>query len=266
MKIFDCFPFLNELELLELRFAELNDTVDYFVLVEANKTHTGKPKEWVFGPNKDRYKQYLDKIIYVQVEDLPDYSREDIWKAENFQRNAIMRGLEGIAEKGDKILVSDADEIPNTDTIKENLSDPHWLVFQQTLFYYYVNCKLNQTWRGTVMATYGTFEFPQQLRNYVKKYRHEIANGGWHYSYLGDIERIKYKVSNIAESHIVINRLGDDTDIARKIASGVDLYERGGWRMQMSLIDISKNKPKHLDTFLEKYPLFLAPLPSKPYD
>ena len=53
MKIFDCFKFFNELELLELRFMELYDTVDYFVLVEANKTHTGKPKNYVFEDNKE---------------------------------------------------------------------------------------------------------------------------------------------------------------------------------------------------------------------
>ena len=31
MKVFDCFPFLNEYEILELRLMELNDIVDYFV-------------------------------------------------------------------------------------------------------------------------------------------------------------------------------------------------------------------------------------------
>ena len=71
MKIFDCFCFLNELELLELRLMELYDTVDYFVISEANKTHAGNPKEFIFEKNKKRYKKYLDKIIYVKVTDLP---------------------------------------------------------------------------------------------------------------------------------------------------------------------------------------------------
>ena len=31
-KVFDCFTFFNELELLELRLNELNPVVDYFVL------------------------------------------------------------------------------------------------------------------------------------------------------------------------------------------------------------------------------------------
>ena len=112
-KIFDCFKLLNELEILELRLMELYDVVDYFVIVESNKTHTGKEKEFNFENNKDNFKDYIDKIIYVKVEDLPNYSVNNIWEAENFQRNCIMRGLDGVANLGDKIIISDLDEIPN---------------------------------------------------------------------------------------------------------------------------------------------------------
>ena len=118
MKIFDCFKFFNELELLELRFMELYDTVDYFVLVEANKTHTGKPKNYIFEENKEKFTQYLDKVIHIKIDDMPSYSEQDIWTAENFQRNCIMRGLVDYAKNGDKIIISDIDEIPNTDIIK----------------------------------------------------------------------------------------------------------------------------------------------------
>ena len=36
--IFDCFTFFNENDLLELRLNYLNDVVDKFIIVEANKT------------------------------------------------------------------------------------------------------------------------------------------------------------------------------------------------------------------------------------
>ena len=48
MKIYDCFTFFNELELLDLRLKELYNYVDYFVLVEATLTHTGKTKDLIF--------------------------------------------------------------------------------------------------------------------------------------------------------------------------------------------------------------------------
>ncbi len=41
MKIYDCFTFYNEFELLELRLKLLAPYVDYFVLSEANVTLRG---------------------------------------------------------------------------------------------------------------------------------------------------------------------------------------------------------------------------------
>ena len=46
--IVDAFTFFNEKELVELRVKYLNKIVDYFVVVEADVTHTGKSKEWNF--------------------------------------------------------------------------------------------------------------------------------------------------------------------------------------------------------------------------
>ena len=43
-KIYDCFNFFNELDILELRLNILYDYVDYFVIVESSVTHSGQPK------------------------------------------------------------------------------------------------------------------------------------------------------------------------------------------------------------------------------
>jgi len=40
--IIDAFTFFNEKELVELRIKYLNDLIDYFVIIEADVTHTGK--------------------------------------------------------------------------------------------------------------------------------------------------------------------------------------------------------------------------------
>jgi len=259
MMIFDCFKFFNEFELIELRFMTLDSLVNYFVLVEANKTHTGKPKEFLFEKKKYKYAKYLDKIIYVKVEDLPDYSIDDIWLAENFQRNCIMRGLEGVAKKGDKIIISDADEIPNSETIRGclNLTNPVAMI--QKLFYYYVNCLQNQPWWGSALGTYGEFKVPQELRNMARGGSNLISNGGWHYSFMGGPEKIKIKVENIAESHLIINDVGSLNDIERKINTQQDLWGRGGYDVQKRIVDINKEgmAPKEIFKFLEKYPNFL---------
>ena len=68
MKIYDCFSYWDEDLLLDLRFNILNDYVDYFVIVEGNKT-------WQNNPKKLRFKKIsvnIKKIIYIPVEDMPD--------------------------------------------------------------------------------------------------------------------------------------------------------------------------------------------------
>ncbi len=50
-KIYDCFTFYNEFDILELRLQEHWDHVDKFVIAEANTTHQGTLKN-----------SYLNKI------------------------------------------------------------------------------------------------------------------------------------------------------------------------------------------------------------
>ena len=258
MKVFDCFKFFNEIELLDLRLMVLNEYVDFFVLVEANKTHTGKKKEFIFEKNKDQFSDYMNKIIYVKVEDLPDYSIDNIWIAENFQRNCITRGL-GKAKKGDKIIVSDIDELPNPDAIMQNLDVQYPITMIQKLFYYHVNCLQNQPWCGSIIATHGDYESPQQLRNLARSEPRAIQkNGGWHYSFMGGPQKIKIKVDNIAESHLIVNKVGNVDDIERKIKVQADLWNRGEGVFQKHIVDITVDgmAPKCINEFIEKYPEF----------
>ena len=94
--IIDCFPFFNELDLLEIRLNVLNDVVDKFVLVEASKTQSLIDKPFYFEENKDRYSKFLDKIIHVKI---TDYPKKDGWAMENYQRNCIVKGLQQLELK-----------------------------------------------------------------------------------------------------------------------------------------------------------------------
>lgn len=123
MKIYDCFMFFNELDMLEIRLNILNDKVDYFVIAEATTTHSGEKKELFFEKNKSRFSKFLDKIIYIIVDDMPKIINGDRWPSDTFQRNSVMRGLRK-CEDNDIIMISDLDEIPNLenfDSIKKQL-------------------------------------------------------------------------------------------------------------------------------------------------
>ena len=85
--IYDCFSYWDEDLLLDLRLNILDKFVDYFVIVEGNKTWQNNQK-LRFDLNK--FKNFKNKIIYVPVTDLPD--GDDPYLRENYQRN-LFKGL-----------------------------------------------------------------------------------------------------------------------------------------------------------------------------
>ena len=106
--IYDCFSYWDEDLLLDLRLNILDKFVDYFVIVEGNKTWQNNPKKLRFDLNK--FKKFKDKIIYIPVTDLPD--GDDPYLRENYQRNSILKGLND-SKPDDTIIISDLDEIPD---------------------------------------------------------------------------------------------------------------------------------------------------------
>ena len=87
--IYDCFSYWDEDLLLDLRLNILDEYVDFFVVVEGNKTWQNNSKKLIFDINK--FKNFKEKIIYIPVTDLPDGI--DPYLRENHQRNCIVRGL-----------------------------------------------------------------------------------------------------------------------------------------------------------------------------
>lgn len=212
IQVFDCFKFFTEKELLHLRFMEYYDIVDYFVIVEATTTQTSLPHTPIFESLKPKFEKYLDKVIHIVVDDMPTYSKENIWIAENFQRNCIERGLKGIAKKGDAIFVSDCDEFWNRDKINECVGKDYPVVFVHELYHFWMNAKRSYKWRGTCYAPYGLMT-PQEMRDYSKNVFNEslvkrgfisgeaylIMNGGWHFSALGNAQNMQIRTNSLCE-------------------------------------------------------------------
>jgi beta-1,4-mannosyl-glycoprotein beta-1,4-N-acetylglucosaminyltransferase len=194
-KIYDCFMLFNELDLLELRLRELYDYVDYFVIVEATAKHNGEPKPLNFRDNLKRFKPFLDKIIYVPVENpklgplarfysfLEKKTKLNLfvmggilfkfgrWRLDSSQRNQIKRGLLGCNDD-DLILVSDLDEIPNRKVLPRIFSmckKNSYVWLEQEGFLYYLNGKTGERWLGTKAITFGNLKLyfhgnPQEVR------------------------------------------------------------------------------------------------------
>lgn len=117
MKIYDCFTFYNEFDILEIRLQTYYNYVDYFVISECNKLFTGGIKKYNFIDQFERFKKYADKIIYIKAEAnntqnvlkiAKDKTLEN-WGIEYFQRNELKKGLNN-CNPDDIIILSDLDE------------------------------------------------------------------------------------------------------------------------------------------------------------
>lgn len=203
-KVYDCFMFFNELDVLKIRFEELYDVVDYFVLVESHDTHQGKAKPLYFTENKEAFEAYSDKIIHVIVEPHPEL---DMWGRENFQRRCIERGLKD-ADPFDLVIVSDCDEIPRAEVIKKLKTDS-WhakktVSLQMNFYAYYLNRGYTSKWRASAVTTaaFAKKINPNNLRYYSwRKWNENIEvlqNAGWHFHSMGGLERFTKKIDAYA--------------------------------------------------------------------
>ena len=251
MKVIDCFIFYNELTILDFRLKELNDVVDYFVLVESTVTHRGNPKPLIYNDNKERYSEYTDKIIHVIVDDMP--TGNDNWKRENFQRECVRRGISRLnLEDTDIITVCDCDEIPDADTLKTlketGINKPLSLV--QDLYYYSPIHQLDYIlWNKAKVLDLKSFNQIKDLSNQLRLGEYpNIKKGGWHFSYFGDMTFIKNKLREFAHSEH--SGISEET-IQRGLRGEADLFP--GQRTRGKYIPIEKNPylPKNIGLLLK---------------
>lgn len=297
MKVYDCFTFFNEFELLELRLDSLWDLVDYFVIVEANKTHTNKPKPFNFLERKMEFKRYFPKIRYVMDDSIVPYKGVGDWSIENNQRNNIIQGL-GDAEPDDLIFISDVDEIPNPHTIKTLLESqfdesknvdllilyypeeysPRTLITCQSLIrtinflnyspivcwqdyhcFYLNSVNRQHAWEGTVIGKFKHMKSPQDFRN-ARKILPRLPNGGWHFSYMGGMKRIMEKMVATVECAQMTNRnkqCGDEVFIKKAMETGV-YFMNNTFSQNLLPCNVDEIDLPTLKDFLKKYPYFVS--------
>lgn len=228
-RIFDCCTFFNEAEILEVRLAELYDVVERFVVVEATHTHSGEPKALSFGDHRERFRPYMDKIRYVVVDELVGTFS---WQREAYQRDAILRGLDGCRDD-DMVIVSDVDEILRREVVERlRGGGPAFdTVFttELDLFFYRLNYRFARDWRAAGAAP---FRFIRQTGPNAVRYLakqnigHLIRDAGWHFSWMGDVTRFAAKLNAYAhQEHAQSFGEGGMADVASFLDGGGTLPE-----------------------------------------
>lgn len=204
-RLIDCFPFNNEHELLLARLELLYPHVDRFVLVEAPCTFTGASKPLHFAENRDRYAAYLDKIVHVVVE--PHAVMSEPWARDFFQRDSLIRGLNGYAAPDDLIVVADLDEFWDPAVLRQfsgefaalrmRLSQGkinHRPVFGKRVAY---DAGAICRFRVLEKVSPSLLRF-ETVRDWSKAKGEWIDDAGWHLTSVGDFDFVKGKLDSYA--------------------------------------------------------------------
>src|SRR5262245_9802384 len=104
-RIYDCFLYNDERELLSIRVQLLAHIVYKFVIVWSSETFTGLKKREAFPLDLLKSPELEGRIELIELETLIGNSA---WEKEAFSRNALMRGIVD-ANSSDLIMVSDLD-------------------------------------------------------------------------------------------------------------------------------------------------------------
>lgn len=248
MKIFDCFPYFNEKEILELRIKTLYDHVDGFIIAEADRTHSGKFKPYTCADTLKSLNIPLDKIsiLHVGLKDFDNIKQEWIdlivgnrikngqsvddqesvlreikiaanWARERNQRNILARTFQDNAA----YIVSDCDEIINPQfipAIVEKIKQDPKVLLRLNFVYLHArpNLRLHDS-SGEAWTFYDPFVCTKYhtTKYELSQIREQHSTGvnviddpiiyindemGWHFSWMGAPDRLKYKMQSFAHS------------------------------------------------------------------
>lgn len=251
-KVVSCFPFFNELDLLEIHLETLDAVVDLFVITEAKQSHAGLPKPLYLTENINRFEKFRKKLV-VQVVDIPQSVA--LFEADWYQRECAKNVLTEIMHPDDILVYGDVDEIPRPSAIlraiaaldANNQLDVAHLA--QDLFYYYINSReesgrllsfigeykgiKEKKWLGTTVNRWSSAQHSKltDLRRPERKERGiRIEYGGWHFSWVGGSEeapatdRVALKLENTAHQEFKTRR--NQRKLTRRVLSGKDIVHR----------------------------------------
>lgn len=217
----------NELDMLDLSLSTLYDAVDEFVVVEADKTHSGRYKPFQVSNNLSRFDAYNDKLTVVAVsldEDHHDWTREREHRAD------IATGLNyAYVNTGDWIVVGDLDEIPDPavlNALRELPDDVLAVKFEAQMFYYSLQYRVREGW---ALGAHRYFEGidPNAIRACSITEPVTFVDAAVHLSYFMTPAGVVDKLNSFMHDKDVARDVPRDAEwIADKMRHGQDLYGR----------------------------------------
>lgn len=286
--IVDTFPFNKDFNALEIRYEELKDVVDLFVVSESAFTHSGMKKELHLRNATDVQNKMGSQLIVLSHDKRP-FTKNPRTR-EMLQRRVIGNFLKGMnLHKSDLVIHSDCDEIPRASIIREIARSKVEVDALLELDNYanYLNAR-DGTWKRGRVQSWGKFRGIQEMRadiyiqNAASFRRHNLPimrltdfwsprkfpfnkfpeviqnnplqlfqNAGWHFNNLIDESEIIEKIES--SCHIEWNTPEVKSQALNNYHNASDIYTGA----KHEVVNIDKSYPLHVLQNIERWKPFI---------
>ena len=272
-KIIDCFLFYNELDMLEFRLTELNEHVDYFIILDSDFDFAGNKKDSMFESNKNRFDSWKEKIIRIDCPELtielfnqintekyPQYKNlsTDIINKDIIIFYMMIKLIETLPQLEldfeDIIMFSDIDEIPDFTTL-DLIGDYllfNSIILRQKRFFWttkYIDKDLSF---GTSCHQYTkisrnplVLDHFYKLKSNKKFSNNSFLDSGWHFSHFEDLGNLHKKLE------LINNREYSLKDLKLKM-NNLTPIKHPDLRDEYSLMNYEGNLPKNIHLLPEQ--------------
>ncbi|XP_048870186.1 beta-1,4-mannosyl-glycoprotein 4-beta-N-acetylglucosaminyltransferase [Brienomyrus brachyistius] len=263
----------HEFDLLHVRFHELAQAVDLFLVCESNFTAYGerRPLRFLNLLQNGTYDLVRHKILYVFLDHFPEGGRQDGWIADDYLRTFLTRNgisrIDGL-RPDDVFIINDADEIPAQEGILflklfDGWTEPFAIHMRKSLYgFFWKQLGSLEVVSGCTVGMLGTVYdndgIKLRRREYYtmpgfRKYENDTGHilvqwsigspfhfAGWHCSWCFTPEGIRLKL--ISAQNGDFPRWGDYED-KRDLDYIRELIRTGGW-FDGSLMEYPPTDPK----------------------
>lgn len=254
--------------MLLVRLVEHDPFVDKFVLIQGDRTFTGKPKPVYSTLQDPRFKPYLDKIILKTIQ--LDENPSSPWDNELKQRNASFSSVP--ITKDDVVFLSDVDEIisrKSWPTLLERMKTDSVLSVWLEMFNFFINYRLvDSMWlqpkliRGDLIL-----KSKRTANDYRVDYSLPRTDFwcGWHFSFVMSENQIVDKIASY--SHQEFNRpiFTSRRRIKDQLRKRRDLLKRG---LKFEPIEVNEGWPLQMltDSYWKQFICSTEPMESSFFD
>ncbi len=247
-KVFDCFLYNGELELLKIRLAYLSDVVDFFVICEQAYTFQNNSRQFDLKAREVIQKVYGERVRWhLDSVNLPDATT---WEREIRARNLLALGLFDCTTQ-DVVLISDVDEIPSTNIFSLFDDTEFPAVCKQEFRVFDPHFRSSLVWMGTVITRFDlSVDTIQEKRNvgsfwWTQEKLTFFEQGGWHLTSIGNAKKLMKKIKSFSHSELTTRGISNHFHLSVLTKLGVAIQGNEVYKLDRDL-------PEHLESICRK--------------